>query len=104
LGEEAAVAAGFLTLGRTIAIAGEVGNTAAAMYETVQDPNSAVINILGMLIGVGAIARVERTGKGLGDVAKIRRGMTADTVSAFGPVFKGSDDALQNVIHKLCSR
>jgi chitinase len=104
VGEELALAAGLATLGRTIAIAGEVGNAAYDVYQTVQDPKSAVVNILGMLLGVGAIARVERTGKGLGDVAKIRRGMTADTVSAFGPVFKGSDDALQNVIHKLCSR
>jgi chitinase len=94
------VAAGFITLGRTIAIVGEAGNAAAAMYETVQDPNSAVINILGMLIGVGAIARVERTGKGLGAVAKLRRGMD---VSAFGDVFKGSDDTLQNII-KVCRR
>jgi chitinase len=100
VGEEAAVAAGFITLGRTIAIVGEAGNAAAAMYETVQDPNSAVINILGMLIGVGAIARVERTGKGLGEVAKLRRGMD---VSAFGPVFTRSDDTLQNIV-KVCRR
>jgi chitinase len=104
VGEELALAAGLATLGRTIAIVGEASNAAYDVYQTVQDPKSAVVNILGMLLGVGAIARVERTGKGLGDVAKIRRGMTADTVSAFGPVFKGSDDALQNVVHKLCSR
>ncbi|KEQ78019.1 hypothetical protein M436DRAFT_34846, partial [Aureobasidium namibiae CBS 147.97] len=66
-------------------------------------PSSAVVNILGMLLGVGAIARVERTGKGIGDVAKLRRGMTADDVAALGSVFKNSDDKLQNIIN-VCRR
>jgi chitinase len=103
VGEEAALAAGLVNVGRTIAIAGEASNAAYTVYETVQDPDSAVVNVLGMLLGVGAIAKVERTGKGLGDVAKLRRGMTAEIVSAFGDVFKRSDDTLQNII-KVCRR
>ena len=97
------MAAGLATLGRTIAIAGELSNAALTIYDTVTDPESAVVNILGMLVGVGAIARVERSGKGIGDVAKLRRGMTADNVAALGSVFKNNDDKLQNSI-KVCRR
>nr|OQO24051.1 hypothetical protein B0A51_05021 [Rachicladosporium sp. CCFEE 5018] len=73
VGEEIAAAAGFATLARAIAIAGEVGNAALGVYDTVNDPSSAVVNILGMLVGVGAIAKVSRDGKGIGDVANLRR-------------------------------
>lgn len=101
MGKEVALAAGLATLGRTIAIAGELGNAALAIYDTVQDPKAAVINILGMLIGVGSIAKVARTGEGIGGVAKLRREMTAADVAGLGSVFKNSDDKLQNII-KVC--
>ncbi|GAB7357175.1 hypothetical protein MBLNU459_g8166t1 [Dothideomycetes sp. NU459] len=101
VGQEFALAAGLATLARTIAIAGELGNAALAIYDTVQDPKSAVVNILGMLIGVGSIAKVARTGEGLGDVAKLRRGMTATDVAGLGAIFKNSDDKLQNLV-KVC--
>lgn len=101
VGEEAALTAGLAGLARTIAIAGELGNTALALYSTVKDPDSAIVNILGMLIGVGSIARVERTGEGLGDVAKLRRGMTAEMVATLGSVFKNNDDKLQSII-RVC--
>ncbi|THY23807.1 glycoside hydrolase [Aureobasidium pullulans] len=103
VGEELALAAGLATLGRTIAIAGELGNAALATYDTVQDPESAVVNILGMLVGVGAIAKVERSGENIGEVAKLRRGMTAEDVAGLGSVFKNSDDMLQKII-KVCRR
>lgn len=97
------MAAGLATLARTIAIAGELGNTALAIYDTVQDPKAAIVNILGMLIGVGSIAKVARTGKDIGNVAKLRRGMTTADVAGLGSVFKNSDDKLQNII-KVCRR
>ncbi|KAG9603067.1 glycoside hydrolase family 6 protein, partial [Aureobasidium melanogenum] len=103
VGEEVALAAGLVSLARTIAIAGELGNTAIALYDTVKDPKSAIVNILGMLIGVGSIAKVERTGKGIGDVAKLKRGMTADNIAALGSIFKNNDDKLQSII-KVCRR
>lgn len=103
MGEEVALAMGLASLARTIAITGELGNAALAIYDTVNDPKSAVINILGMLVGVGAIAKVERSGKGLGDVAKVRRGMSEADIAGLGSVFKNSDDKLQAII-KVCRR
>lgn len=95
------MAAGLATLAHTIAIAGELGNAALAIYDTVGDPKAAIVNILGMLIGVGSIGKVARTGKGIGDVAKLRRGMTTAGVAGLGAVFKNSDDKLQNIV-KVC--
>ena len=101
VGEEVAAAAGLASLARAIAIAGEVGNAALGIYDTVEDPKSAIVNILGMLVGAGAIAKVSRDGKGLGDVAKLRRGMSADDVAGLGNIFKSQDDKLQNIM-KVC--
>lgn len=103
MGEEVALAAGLASLARTIAITGELGNAALAIYNFVHDAKSAVVNILGMLMGVGAIAKVECSGKGFGDVAKLRRGMSAADVAGLGSVFKNSDDKLQAII-KVCRR
>jgi chitinase len=91
------------SVARAIAIAGEVGNAALGIYDTVDDPKSAIVNILGMLLGVGAIAKVSRDGKGVGDVANVRRGMSADSVSSLGRIFKSNDDTLQSVLN-VCRR
>lgn len=101
VGEEIAMAAGFATLARAIAISGELGNTAVGIYDSVKDPKSAVVNILGMLLGVGAIARATRDGRGIADIAKIRRGMKEGDISAMGRIFKENDDTLQNIA-KVC--
>lgn len=101
VGEELAAAAGFASLARAITIAGEVGNGALTIYDTVEDPSSAVVNVLGMLVGVGAIAKVTRDGEGLSSVAKIRKSMTSDDVSSLGTLFKANDDKLQSIL-KVC--
>jgi len=77
---------------------GELGNAALSIYDTVQDPKSAVVNILGMLVGAGAIARATRDPAGISSVANIRRGMSADDVSGLGSIFKANDDKLQGIL------
>lgn len=56
VGEEVAAASGFTRLTRAIALTDELGNGVMAVYDTAGDPNSAVLNILGMLLGVGSIS------------------------------------------------
>ncbi|KAI1080982.1 hypothetical protein F5B20DRAFT_579808 [Whalleya microplaca] len=101
IGEEVAAVAGFADIARAIAIAGEVGNDALAIYDIVQDPKSAVVNIFGMLMGVGAIAKVSRDGKGIASVAQIRKDMKPDDISSLGAIFKDNDDKLQRIM-KVC--
>ncbi len=59
------------------------------------------MNIIGMLLGVGAIAKVARDGEGLASIAKLRQAMKADEISSFGSLFKGNDDKLQTIM-KAC--
>lgn len=101
VGEEAAAAAGMATLARSIAIAGETANAGLALYDTVQDPKSAIVNVIGAALGIGAIAKADRSGKGLADVAKTRAGMKASEISSMGDLFKANDDTLQSIL-KVC--
>lgn len=101
IGEEAAALVGLADLPRAIAIAGEVGNAALAIYDTVTNPASAVINILGLLVGAGTIAKVARDAPGLAKVAKLQRGMDSASVAKLGGVFKNGVDEL-NPIMKVC--
>lgn len=101
VGEEVAAAAGFADLARAIALTGELGNGILAVYNTVEDPSSAVMNVLGMLLGVGSIAKATRDGEGISSVAKIRKEMTADDIASFGKIFSNNDDKLQSIM-KVC--
>jgi predicted GNAT family acetyltransferase len=91
------------TLARSIAVAGEVANGALAVHETVEDPSSAVSNIIGMLFGVGNIAKVARDGKGLASIAKARAAMDSSEVASFGSIFTKHDAKLQSVL-KICGK
>lgn len=102
IGEEAAAAAGLASLARAIALAGEIANGALSIYDTVQDPSSAVVNILGMLFGLGSFAKVERDGEGIASLAKIRNAMKSSEISSLGSIFKSNDDTLQSIM-KVCN-
>jgi chitinase len=104
VGEEAAAAAGLATLARGIAIAGELGNAALATYDTVKDPSSAILNVVGMLFGVGNIVKAGRDGPGLAAVAGIRKGIKPSEVSSLGKIFADRDGVLQNILTKVCKR
>ena len=101
VGEEAATAAGMASLARAIAIAGEAGNGALGIYDSVKNPSSAIINVLGMLIGVGAISKVSRDAPGLSKVARVAKSMSPDMVKNFGAIFKNNVDDLQTTM-KFC--
>jgi hypothetical protein len=60
------------------------------------------MNILGMLFGLGEIAKAARTGKGLAEVASWRKGMKADEIVSMGTIFKKGDDVVQSVLGKVC--
>lgn len=61
----------------------------------------AIVNILGMLIGVGAIAKVARDGKGIGEVAKLQREMSPYAVAGLGGVFSKHTNELKTTM-KFC--
>jgi hypothetical protein len=101
VGEEVASLAGLATLARSIAVAGEAANAGFAIYDTVKNPESALMNVIGSVLGVGSIVKAERSGKGLAGVAKTRAGMKASEIASMGDIFKANDDTLQTLM-KVC--
>ncbi|KAI0191619.1 hypothetical protein F4808DRAFT_476023 [Astrocystis sublimbata] len=102
VGQEVAAGLGFANLARIIAIAGELGNAALATYDTVNDPASAVVNILGGLFGVGGIVKASRDAKGIASIAKWRKGMKASEISSLGKIFQDGDTKIQSLLGKVC--
>lgn len=101
MGEEVASLARLATLVRSIAVAGEAANTGLAIYDTVKNPESAIMNVVGSVLGVGAIAKAERSGKGLASVAETRAGIKASEIASMGDIFKANDNTLQSLM-KVC--
>jgi hypothetical protein len=58
--------------------------------------------MLGMLFGVGAIAKASRDATGLGKVAQWRMGMKAGEISSLGKIFQSGDGKVQAILGKLC--
>lgn len=104
VGEIGAALAGAATLARIALIAGETANLAFGIYGMVDDPNSALMGVLGMMFGLGGITRVGRTPKGFKAMAAKRADLrTSGGVSKIGGKFQLRDDALQEII-KACRK
>ena len=101
LGEIGATLAGAATLARFALIAGEVANAAFAIYGMVDDPNSAIMGLMGMMVGLGSIAKVGRTPSGFKSMAAKRADLrTNGGVSKIGGMFQKRDDTLQSIIKR----
>lgn len=103
VGEEVASATGLASLARVISLVGELGNGALGVYDTVSNPKSAIVNMFGLLFGVGAVAKAARDGRGLAEIAALRRTLSPETISAMGKIFKEKNDILQ-VVLAVCRR
>jgi hypothetical protein len=74
-------AAGGALLRTIINIAGELGNVAAGIYEVVEDPKNALLNIFGLLLG-GVSLRPFK------EIADLKRGMKTEDWDKLGPIKK----------------
>lgn len=94
--------AGATTLARVAAIAGETANAAFSIYTIVEDPDSALLSLMGMLVGAGGVTAAFRDVASFTKMAKVRKSMTAGEAAQFGDLFRKNDDLLQSIISK-CS-
>ncbi|RYP70495.1 hypothetical protein DL771_005432 [Monosporascus sp. 5C6A] len=102
VGEIGAVLAGAATLARIALIAGETANLAFGIYGMVDDPESALMGVLGMMFGLGGITKVGRNPKGFKDMAAKRADLrTSGGISKIGGNFQARDDILQDIV-KFC--
>ena len=58
--------------------------------------------MLGMLFGVGTIAKASRDAKGLASVAQWRKGMKTGEITSLGKIFQSEDEKLQSIVGKVC--
>ncbi|KAL5363079.1 hypothetical protein BJX96DRAFT_186568 [Aspergillus floccosus] len=92
--EAGALAAGATTLARVAAIAGETANTAFSIYTIVEDPDSALLTLMGMLVGAGGVTAAFRDAASFTKMAKVRKSMTAGETAEFRDLFEKNDDLL----------
>jgi chitinase len=103
VGEAGALATGLTTLARVIAFTGSATDIAYGVYTIVDDPNSALMSLMGMFMGVGGAVKATRDAAGFAKMAKAKKAMSATDIRAMGTVFKSQNDALESVIGKMCS-
>jgi len=85
-------------LARMIAMVGDVGNVALSVYDVVNNPKSAPLAVMGLLLGgLGKLGESDET---VADAAVIRRGMTEDVVSTLGPDIKAGLSKVSSVIRR----
>ena len=77
-------AAGGTVLRTLINVAGELGNVALGIYEVVDDPKNALLNIFGLLLG-GVNLRPFK------EIADLKRGMKTEDWNKLGPIKKDMD-------------
>ncbi|CAD6446789.1 70f8fb62-2be9-40c0-91c7-3914c6610b41 [Sclerotinia trifoliorum] len=98
VGEVGATLAGLAAIARTIAIAGEVANTAFTIYTIVEDPSSGPMSALGLLFGLGGVAAASRDAEGLSKVAALRREMKGEDVASMGVTVEDQAVLVQKIM------
>ncbi|KAJ6036601.1 Glycoside hydrolase family 71 [Penicillium herquei] len=93
-----------------LTLTGTVANEGYSIYNIVQDPDSAPVMILGMLLGFDTGAAVGKiSDESLGafeydTIAASRRDMTSDEIKAFGRVFEAKMDQFDSIVSKCLRR
>lgn len=96
VGQIGATAAGLVTLGRVIALLGDVSNAALTIYDIVNNPESAPMAVMGLLMG----ATMPRTGSSFSKAGKTIRGMKAGDITSMGTVFAEKTALIKRVLRE----
>lgn len=81
---------------RVISLIGAVGNPALAFYEIANEPTSAPMEMLGLLVG-GKGGGFGRKPKDMGKLGELRRGMKAEVLERMGAVFKKNNELIKKI-------
>ena len=101
VGEVGLSLAGFSAMARMAFIGGEIGNGALAIAEIIDNPESAPIAIMGMVMG--AAGRGMKSENAYAEAAKARRLMDDLHVGSMGKTYKAIDDKVQLTLN-ACGR
>ncbi|KXG50197.1 Glycoside hydrolase, family 71 [Penicillium griseofulvum] len=93
-----------------LALTGTIANEALDIYSIVQNPESAPVMILGMMLGFSSGSSVGRiSDESLGGIqysamSNSRRNMKSAEIKAFGHVFEGKTNQLHSIVKKCLRR
>jgi chitinase len=98
LGEVGLGLAGFTALARFAFVGGEIANGALTVAEIINDPQSAPVAIVGLLIG--AAGRDKTTEDIMSDASAAKWKMRPQDIASMGSTFKMIDDKVQTVVSR----
>lgn len=101
VGVGGAAALGATSLARVLLVIGEAANIAYTVYTVVDDPDSALMAVMGLLLGAAGM-RAPRTPQGFRQMATKRTKLTG--TNSLGEGFKARDDMLQRIVASTCKR
>ncbi|KAK1763783.1 glycoside hydrolase superfamily [Phialemonium atrogriseum] len=88
------------TIGRAIAMLGEVGHGAFDIYAVVDNPDSVPLAIFGLVLGAGALRDINKVGQ----AAKAARGMNPEDLAKLGGRVSGRMKTIKSIAGDTCSR
>ncbi|KAL6857694.1 hypothetical protein ACO1O0_005136 [Amphichorda felina] len=103
VGEGTAALAGLAGLGRMIFLAGEASNAVFTVYSVVDNPESALMSMFGMLLGAGSLPR---TGQSFKKMNQKRNEASADgTLAKMGGIIAEDTRLLEDIMKvKVCKK
>jgi chitinase len=87
-------------IARMIEMVADIGNVAQSVYDVVENPSSAPLAVMGLLLG--GLGKIGTSDDSVAEAAAVRRGMTEDTISGLGPDVKAAMDKVSSVVQR-CS-
>ncbi|GJC96148.1 glycosylhydrolase family 18-Jun [Colletotrichum higginsianum] len=101
LGQAASAVTGLAVFARIAVVIAELGGAALGAYDIAQNPDSAPMGVLGILLGGLAIRGAF---KGfVSEAATLRRGMSARQIEGLGPAVKEGLDKIGSVVTRVCN-
>ncbi|KAJ5291697.1 hypothetical protein N7478_000948 [Penicillium angulare] len=86
---------GLSELSTIIAIVSEISNSALGIYDIANDPSSALMVIIGSLLGLGGLGGAASRGeRDIEQLGQLRRGMSTAVVSQLGAVFSSQTNSI----------
>jgi hypothetical protein len=104
VGDAATAISGAATLARVAAIAGDAATVGFSIYDIVKNPDSAFMDLLGIMFGLRGLAKQARDANGFATMGAAARKLRSDgTIGKIGGSIKKFDDALQDMV-AVCKR
>jgi len=98
-----AIFGGAAAVARVAALLAETGNAAVSVYQVIEDPSSAPIVLIGMLVGIGGGGRGKTTPQKFKEAASARALLKPEQLAKFSEAFRKKNIHIETIT-KACAR